>query len=75
MILAGYHTADEVRALLTELTGRRVDESVTVFPPFYCEFGRNLTLGKAVFINMGCTFQDAGGITVGDGTLIVTAAP
>jgi acetyltransferase-like isoleucine patch superfamily enzyme len=66
----GYHTADEVRALLTELTGRHVDESVTVFPPFYCEFGRNLTLGKAVFINMGCTFQDAGGITIGDGTLI-----
>ena len=66
----GYRTAEEVRALLTQLTGRHVDESVTVFPPFYCEFGKNLTLGKAVFINMGCTFQDAGGITIGDGTLI-----
>ena len=52
------------------LTGRPVPESVTVFPPFHCEFGKNLTLGDDVFINMGCTFQDAGGITIGDGTLI-----
>lgn len=66
----GYRTPEEVRALLARLTGRPVDESVTVFPPFFCEFGKNLTLGKDVFINMGCTFQDAGGITIGDGTLI-----
>jgi acetyltransferase-like isoleucine patch superfamily enzyme len=66
----GYQTPAEVRALLSRLTGRPLDESVTVFPPLYCEFGKNLTLGKDVFINMGCTFQDAGGITIGDGTLI-----
>lgn len=66
----GYHTADEVRRLLEELTGRAVDESVTVFPPFYSEFGKNLTLGRNVFINMGCSFQDTGGISIGDGTLI-----
>lgn len=66
----GYREPDEVRALLTRLTGRTVPDSVTVFPPFHCEFGKNLTLGDDVFINMGCTFQDAGGITIGDGTLI-----
>ena len=43
---------------------------MTVFPPFYSEFGKNLTLGEGVFINMGCRFQDTGGITIGDGTLI-----
>ena len=43
---------------------------MTVFPPFYCEFGKNLTLGRGVFLNMGCRFQDAGGISIGDGTLI-----
>ena len=59
-----------MRALLCQLTGKAVDESVTVFPPFYCEFGKNLTLGKDVFINMGCRFQDTGGITIGDETLI-----
>jgi len=66
----GYRTPEEVRALLAELTGKGVDESVALFPPFYSEFGKNLTLGKDVFINLGCRFQDTGGITIGDGTLI-----
>jgi len=66
----GYRTPEEVRALISQLTGKTIDESVNVFPPFHCEFGRNLTLGADVFINMGCRFQDAGGITIGDRTLI-----
>ena len=65
-----YRTPEEVRGLLSQLTGTTVDDSVTVFPPFYCEFGKNLTLGKGVFVNIGCRFQDAGGITIGDGTLV-----
>jgi len=65
-----YRTPEEVRALLGELTGKEIDESVALFPPFYSEFGKNLTLGKNVFINIGCRFQDTGGITIGDGTLI-----
>ena len=51
----GYRTPQEVRDLLAQLTGRAVDESVTVFPPFYSEFGKNLTLGTDVFVNIGCT--------------------
>lgn len=66
----GYHSAEEVRALLTRLTGCPVPDSVTVFPPFYSEFGRNLTFGERVFVNMGCMFQDTAGITIGDDTLI-----
>jgi acetyltransferase-like isoleucine patch superfamily enzyme len=65
-----YRTPEEVRLLLARLTGTSVDESVTLFPPFYIEFGKNLRLGKGVFINSGCRFQDTGGITIGDGTLI-----
>ncbi len=66
----GYRSPEEVRALLSRLTGRTVDNTVAVFPPFYSEFGKNLTLGKGVFINFGCRFQDTGGITIGNGTLI-----
>ena len=66
----GYRMPDEIRALLVELTGKPVDDSVVVFPPFQSEFGKNLTLGRGVFINLGCRFQDTGGITIGDGTLI-----
>ena len=69
-INTGYRTPEEVRELLADLTGKPVDDSVVVFPPFYSEFGKNLTLGKDVFINSGCRFQDTGGITIGDGSLI-----
>jgi acetyltransferase-like isoleucine patch superfamily enzyme len=69
-INTGYRTPEEVRELLAELTGKPVDETVTVFPPFYSEFGKNLTIGRNVFINIGCRFQDTGGITIGDGSLI-----
>src|SRR3954447_26551770 len=68
-INTGYRTPEEVRELLAALTGKPVDDSVTVFPPFYSEFGKNLTLGKEIFINSGCRFQDTGGITIGDGSL------
>jgi acetyltransferase-like isoleucine patch superfamily enzyme len=66
----GYRTPDEVRALLSRLTGRPVDDSVALFPPFSTEFGKNLVLGPGVFINQGCRFQDTGGIRIGEGTLI-----
>ena len=69
-INTGYRTPEEVRELLADLTAKPVDDSVAVFPPFYSEFGKNLTLGKDVFINIGCRFQDTGGITIGDGSLI-----
>ncbi|WP_269928684.1 DapH/DapD/GlmU-related protein [Kocuria massiliensis] len=67
---SAYHAPHEVRALMTELTGRKVPNSVTVFPPFYSEFGANISLGERVFVNTGCTIQDQGGVVVGDDTLI-----
>jgi acetyltransferase-like isoleucine patch superfamily enzyme len=69
-INTGHRSPDEIRTLMSRLTGRTIDESVAVFPPFYTEFGKNLRLGKSVFINLGCRFQDTGGITIGDGSLI-----
>ena len=66
----GYHEPGRVRELLAELIGKPVDESVTVFPPLHADFGKNLTVGERVFINAGCKFQDQGGITIGDDTLI-----
>ena len=65
-----YHEPPEVRALLSALTGARIHESVTLFPPFTADFGKNITLGVRVFINSGCRFQDQGGITIGDDCLI-----
>lgn len=65
-----YHSHDEIVALMTELTGRKVDETFGLFPPFYTDCGKNIKIGKRVFINSGCKFQDQGGITIGDDVLI-----
>ncbi|MDE7211765.1 MAG: sugar O-acetyltransferase [Lachnospiraceae bacterium] len=65
-----YHTPEEIREIMGRLTGKKVDSSFRMFPPFYTDFGKNITIGKDVFINSGCHFQDQGGIEIGDGTLI-----
>ena len=65
-----YHTPNEVRELLSELFGYRVPSSFRVFPPFYTDFGKNITIGEDVFINACCHFQDHGGITISDGCQI-----
>ncbi len=66
----GYHTPEEVRSIFSELIGKPVDETFTVFPPFYTECGKNTFIGKNVFINFGCHFQDQGGIFIEDNALI-----
>ena len=65
-----YHTPEEVRRLLSELFGYTVPASLRVFPPFYTDFGKNITVGENVFINACCHFQDHGGVTLGDGCQI-----
>lgn len=65
-----YHTKEEIVQLMSELTGQKIDESFGMFPPFYTDCGRNIHMGKNVFINAGCKFQDQGGIYIEDGVLI-----
>ena len=65
-----YHTPEELREIMGRLIGKQVDRSFRMFPPFYTDFGKNITIGKDVFINSGCHFQDQGGIKIGDGALI-----
>lgn len=65
-----YRTPEEIRRLFSRLTGKETDASFRLFPPFYTDCGKNITVGKNVFINSGCRFQDQGGITIGDGCLI-----
>lgn len=71
---SAYHTPDEVRALLSELFGYRVPDTFRVFPPFYTDFGRNIHVGRGVFINACCHFQDHGGVTIGDNAIVAAGA-
>ena len=65
-----YHEPEEVRSLFSQITGKPVGSDFTLFPPFYTDCGKNITVGKNVFINCCCCFQDQGSITIGDGSLI-----
>lgn len=65
-----YHTDEEIRLLMEKLTGKPVDKTFRLFPPFYTDCGKNISFGKNVFLNTGCKFQDQGGITIGDSALI-----
>jgi acetyltransferase-like isoleucine patch superfamily enzyme len=59
-----------VRELFSELTGRKVDDTFTLIPPFYSAYGLDLRIGRKVFINQCCTIYDMGGVDIGDEVMI-----
>lgn len=65
-----YHTPEEIRSIFGKITTQEMDENFRLFPPFYTDFGQNIHIGKNVFINSCCHFQDQGGIYIGDNCLI-----
>lgn len=65
-----FRSPKELRKLFSELIGKEIDKSFGLFPPFSADYGQNITVGKNVFINSGCCFQDQGGIEIGDNVLI-----
>ncbi len=65
-----YHTPEEIRTIMSQITERPIPDDFMLFPPFTTDCGKNLVIGKGVFINSGCRFQDQGGISIGDGTFI-----
>ncbi len=62
--------ADEAerRRILTELLAAGGD-SVWTQPPFFCDYGGNIRLGKKVFFNFNCVVLDVCPVTIGDYTL------
>ncbi|WP_429434312.1 sugar O-acetyltransferase [Paraburkholderia sp. GAS33] len=65
-----FNDADEVRALFSDLIGKKVDESFILIPPFYATGGVDINVGRNVFINQNCTFYDLGGLDIADDVMI-----
>lgn len=61
--------ADVRRTLLKQLFGAGGD-TVWMQPPFYCDYGSNILLGKKCFFNFNCVVLDVCLVTIGDHTLI-----
>ncbi len=65
-----FDDADGIRALFSELIGKKVDESFSQIPPFYTAGGNEIRIGHNVFINQNCTFYDLGGLDIADDVMI-----
>jgi maltose O-acetyltransferase len=57
----------ERRRILAQLFGAETDAWVQ--PPFFCDYGRNIRLGKKVFFNCNCVVLDVMQVTIGDNVL------
>lgn len=53
-----------IRAVIDELFGK--SDGAWVNPPFYCDYGHNIEIGKNAFINYNCTIIDVGKVVIGD---------
>ena len=58
-----------INSLVRELFGR-ADESTFLNPPFFCDYGSNIFVGKNCFINYNCTILDNGKVTLGDNCML-----
>ncbi|WP_437227258.1 sugar O-acetyltransferase [Planctomicrobium sp. SH661] len=64
----GEDEVDRRRELLVELFASGGD-TVWMQPPFYCDYGAHILLGKKVFFNFNCVILDVCPVTIGDHTL------
>lgn len=60
---------DKIPELLKELFGK-TGENIWLEPPFHCDYGWNIEIGKDFFANYGLTILDVGKVTIGDNVLI-----
>ncbi|KJC44912.1 maltose acetyltransferase [Bradyrhizobium sp. LTSP885] len=67
--ISGASAASELHALLGERF-RRVGKDAVIRPPFFCDYGSNISLGDGVFLNFNCVILDVVEVTIGDRTQI-----
>lgn len=56
--------SDEIKRIVKELLGK--SEGAFINPPFYCDYGFNIEVGKNFFANYNCTILDVAKVTIGD---------
>jgi acetyltransferase-like isoleucine patch superfamily enzyme len=59
-----------IREAFAELTGKPVGDSFMLVPPFFADYGLNITIGRSVFIHQGCMFMGHGPINISDEVMI-----
>ena len=59
-----------IREAFEQLIGKPVGDSFTMIPPFYTDYGLNITVGRRVFIGYDCTFTGHAPIDIADEVMI-----
>ena len=73
-LLSRLHTMDRcdfegIRQVIRELL--QTEEDPIINPPFYCDYGNHIKVGRNFFANYNCCFLDVGKITFGDNCLVI----
>ena len=66
----GHKNQDEIHEYMGKILGKPLDNSTTVLPPLYIDYGKPVTIGKRCFIQQCCTFFGRGGISIGNDVFI-----
>lgn len=53
-----------LKKVVKELLGK--SDNAWINPPFYCDYGKNIEVGRNLFINYNCTIIDVAKVTIGD---------
>ena len=61
---------DERLKMLRALLGHISDDSILINQPFYCDYGKNISVGKRFFANFNFTVLDEARVTIGDDCFI-----
>ena len=63
-----YHEIDIQNRILKDILN--TNGNFYIKPPFFCDYGFNIYIGKNVMLNYNCTLLDVCKIEIGDNTLI-----
>jgi acetyltransferase-like isoleucine patch superfamily enzyme len=61
---------ESIRTAFEELIGKPVGEAFTLIPPFYTDYGLNISVGRSVFIGHQCIFTGHAAIDIADEVMI-----
>ena len=65
-----YDEPERIRGAFEELIGKPVDGSLSLIPPFYADYGLNITVGRKVHIGYECMFTGHAPIVIADEVMI-----
>ncbi|MCI8416889.1 MAG: sugar O-acetyltransferase [Lachnospiraceae bacterium] len=61
---------EEIRRIVKMLLGKTGDEEAFISPPFFCDYGCHIEVGKRFYANYNCTILDVAKVKIGDNCLL-----